>query len=148
MRINSGNLLQANTVLTGSGGTLPDQGADFAKRLEEAVQASKGTSTQANAKTAAATKAAEDAKLKAACQDMEAVFLNMMLSRMRDTVPKGNLLGNSREEQTLTAMLDTELTKNMAKAGGMGLADMLYRQLNKTAAAVTPAADNKSQASQ
>lgn len=147
MRINSPNMLQANTILPSSGSAIPDQDTGFAERLEKAVQASKDTSAQANSKNAAATTAAGDAKLKAACQDMEAVFLNMMLSRMRETVPKGNLLGNSREEQTLTAMLDTELTKNMAKAGGMGLADMLYRQLSKTAAAVTPAAADKSQAS-
>lgn len=149
MRINSGNMLQANTILPNSGGNMPDQNAAFADRLEKAVQASKISSTQASAKTAAtpATTAAEDAKLKAACQEMEAVFLNMMLTRMRETVPKGNLLGNSREEQTLTSMLDTELTKNMAKAGGMGLADMLYRQLSKTAAAVTTIPTDKGQAS-
>ncbi len=146
MRINSGNMLQANTILPNNGAITPDQNAAFADRLEKAVQASKISSTQANAKTAATT-AAEDAKLKAACQDMEAVFLNMMLTRMRETVPKGNLLGNSREEQTLTSMLDTELTKNMAKAGGMGLADMLYRQLSKTAAAVTTVTTDKGQAS-
>ena len=33
----------------------------------------------------------------------------------------------------MTSMLDGEMTKNMAKAGGMGLADMLYRQLRMTA---------------
>ena len=27
-------------------------------------------------------------------------------------------------------MLDEELTKNMAKAGGVGLADVLYKQLS------------------
>lgn len=146
MRINSGNKLQANTMIPNNGATMPDQEADFAGRLEKAIQASKPSQVPAGAKAAAVT-SGEEAKLKAACRDMEAVFLNLMLKQMRETVPKGNLLGNSREEQTLTSMLDTELTKNMAKAGGMGLADMLYRQLSKTSAAVTTVTTDKSQAS-
>ncbi|CQR70609.1 Peptidoglycan hydrolase FlgJ [Sporomusa ovata DSM 2662] len=125
MRINANNLIQPSTISAGSGGmTMPDQGADFADRMGKAVQASE------QAKTTATT--GEDAKLKAACKEMEAVFLNMMMTRMRATVPKDGLFGNSQEEQMLTSMLDTELTKNMAQAGGMGLADMLYRQLSKT----------------
>lgn len=134
MRIGANNLIQANTIPQNSGGILPDQEAAFADRLEKAIQASKPASEQVKGTTTTAAKgaASEDAKLKAACQGMEAVFLNMMLTRMRDTVPKDGLLGNSKEEQMLTSMLDTELTKNMAQAGGMGLADMLYRQLSKT----------------
>lgn len=149
MRINSGNMIQANTVVPNSGGTIPDQETGFADRLEKAVQASQVSSSQTRSKDNAASvaTAAEDAKLKATCQEMEAVFLNLMLKQMRETVPKGNLLGNTQAEKTFTAMLDTELTKNMAKAGGMGLADMLYRQLSKTAAAVTTITTDKGQAS-
>ncbi len=73
---------------------------------------------------------AEDKKLKAACRDMEAVFLNILLSRMRATVPKSDLTG-SKQEELLQSMLDTELTQNMARAGGSGLADMLYKQLTQ-----------------
>lgn len=70
----------------------------------------------------------DDAKLKSVCRDMESVFLNLMLSRMRATIPKSELTDRSQEE-VMQSMLDSELTKNMAQAGGMGLADMLYRQL-------------------
>jgi len=147
MRINSGNMIQANTVLPNSGGTMPDQEAAFADRLEKAVQASQAKGKTNAPSPAIAATADADAKLKATCQEMEAVFLNLMLKQMRETVPKGNLLGNTQAEQTFTSMLDTELTKNMAKAGGMGLADMLYRQLSKTAAAVTTVNTDKSQAS-
>lgn len=133
MRINSSNFIQANTIPPSGGAAIPDQGADFADRLDKAVKASNQEGKTKDS-VATAMQAAENAKLKAACKDMEAVFLNMMLTRMRATVPKGNLLGNSSEEQMLTSLLDTELTKNMAQAGGMGLADMLYRQLSKTTA--------------
>ncbi|SMC38462.1 flagellar protein FlgJ [Sporomusa malonica] len=107
---------------------MPDQGASFADRLAKAVQESE-QSTKSPASDS--IKQSEDAKLKTACQEMEAVFLNMMLSRMRATVPKTKLLGETSGEETMQSLLDTELTKDMAKAGGMGLADMLYRQLSK-----------------
>jgi len=71
----------------------------------------------------------KDAKLKEACREMESVFLNILLQQMRRTVPKEGLLEQSSGEETMQSMLDSEVTKNMAKAGGMGLADMLYRQL-------------------
>lgn len=82
--------------------------------------------------SAGLTKAAQskdDAKLKAVCQDMEAVFLNILMQQMRKTVPKSSLLGDNSGEDIMKSMLDSEMTKNMAKAGGIGIADMLYRQL-------------------
>lgn len=77
----------------------------------------------------------DDAKLKATCKDMEAMFLNMMMADMRKTVQKSKLVDSSTEDM-MTSMLDSEMTKNMAGAGGMGLADMLYRQLRSDASAV------------
>lgn len=70
-----------------------------------------------------------DAKLKEACREMEAVFLNILLARMRATVPKSGLIGDTSKEDMVRSLLDSELTRDMAKAGGTGLADMLYRQL-------------------
>ena len=70
----------------------------------------------------------DDVKLKKTCKDMEAMFLNMMMADMRKTVDKSKLVDTSQED-IMTSMLDTEVTKNMASAGGIGLADMLYRQL-------------------
>lgn len=90
--------------------------------------------------TGKAQQAKDDAKLKKTCQDLESVFLNIMMTNMRKTVDKSKLVDSSQEE-TITSMLDAEMTKNMAKAGGIGLADMLYRQLR------TPdPVSNKSQA--
>ena len=94
---------------------------DFAKHLASATEE--------------AQQAKDDAKLKATCKDMEAVFLNMMMADMRKTVQKSNLVDTSTEDM-MTSMLDSEMTKNMASAGGMGLADMLYRQLRLDASAV------------
>jgi flagellar protein FlgJ len=74
--------------------------------------------------------AKEQTKLKATCQDFESVFLNMMLSKMREAVPKDDLMGESRGEDVFRGMLDEELSKNMAAGGGVGLARMLYEQLS------------------
>ncbi len=61
---------------------------------------------------------------------MEAVFLNMLLTEMRKSVPKDSLFGNSNQDEIMKSLLDSELTKGMSKAGGIGLADMMYRQLS------------------
>lgn len=124
MKINSNSFIQAAAASPSTGAVMPDQGTSFAASLEKAAAAGQDKKTTAD-------KSAEDAKLKAACKDMEAVFLNLMLSKMRATVPKSDLLGNRSQEDMMTSLLDTELTKNMSQAGGMGLADMLYRQLSK-----------------
>ena len=73
---------------------------------------------------------AEDKKLREACRGFEEMFLNLMYSKMRDTVPKDTLLGESNGQQIMQSMLDEQLTKEMAKAGGVGMADMLYKQLS------------------
>ena len=90
-------------------------GSDFAQKLQQSLGAQ--------------STVASDKKLKSVCKDMESVFLNMMLTSMRATVPKDSLLGESNEDDIMKSMLDTELSKNMAQAGGVGIADMLYRQL-------------------
>lgn len=128
MRIHPDNPIPASSAARPGGMPVPEQGASFADKLEKATAAAK----QAGQAKPAAEQAAEDAKLRAACKEMEAVFLNLMLTQMRKTVPKSGLLGNNSEEKMLTSLLDTELTKNMAQAGGMGLADMLYQQLSKS----------------
>ena len=87
-------------------------------------------------------KAAEDdAKLKKACQEMEGVFLNMLLKSMRSTIAKTELGGSTLQQDTMQSMFDMEMTRNMAAAGGAGIADMMYRSLtraNQAAAATTP----------
>jgi peptidoglycan hydrolase FlgJ len=93
------------------------------------VQKSQVEDTTFKAKLDSAMSDPDKQKLRAACQDFEAVFLNMMLQSMRATVPKSDFFGRNSGEELFKSMLDQETTKNMAKAGGAGLADMLYKQL-------------------
>jgi len=58
----------------------------------------------------------------------EAMFIQMMLKSMRDAVPKGGLF-NSNDMDTYTEMADQQIAINLAKSGGIGLADVITRQL-------------------
>ena len=86
-------------------------------------------------------KAAEDdAKLKKACQEMEGVFLNMLLKSMRSTIAKTELGGSTLQQDTMQSMFDMEMTRNMAAAGGAGIAEMMYRSLTRASQAAAAAA--------
>lgn len=114
-------------------------------KINSSNPADTGSGIKRELTNAAGKDAKEDAKLKAACTEMEAVFLNLLLTQMRRTIPKNSLSGESSQQEMMRSMLDSEMTKNMAKAGGTGLADMLYRQLTLTSH--TPNASNISNTS-
>lgn len=101
----------------------------FEQELKTAQQDTKAAGTKAAAGTAAA-EAAKDGKLRDACQGFEEMFMEMMYKEMRNTVPDDTLLGNSNADKTWQSMLDSEMMKSATKGGGVGLADMLYRQLS------------------
>jgi flagellar protein FlgJ len=58
----------------------------------------------------------------------EAMFIQMMLKSMRDAVPEGGLF-NSNDMKTYTEMADQQIAVNLAKSGGIGLAEVITRQL-------------------
>jgi flagellar protein FlgJ len=72
--------------------------------------------------------------LKTAATQFEAMFVNMMLKSMREATPQDGMM-DSQQSKMFTTMLDQQTSQNIAKKG-IGLADMLVRQLsNKTDAA-------------
>ena len=73
---------------------------------------------------------AKQKKLREACEGFESVFIQKMWQEMRNTLPKEGLM-HSREEKFWQDMYDQELSKHMTKAGGIGLADMMYEQLSQ-----------------
>jgi flagellar protein FlgJ len=72
----------------------------------------------------------DQAKLRKACQDFEAVFIGQIWKQMRSSVPKDGML-HSKEEENYLSMFDQELSVKMAGSGGIGLADMLYANLSE-----------------
>lgn len=67
--------------------------------------------------------------LKTAAKQFEGLFMNMIMKSMRDATPKDGAL-DSEQGKMFTSMLDQQLSQNLAKRG-VGLADMLIRQLSK-----------------
>lgn len=70
-----------------------------------------------------------EAKVREACQGFETMFLSMMYRQMRATVPDNTLFGKSNSQKIWQSMLDDSLMEKVSKAGGVGLADMIYKQL-------------------
>lgn len=68
--------------------------------------------------------------IKGVAKQFEAIFMNMMLKSMREATPQDSLLDND-QSRTFISMLDQQLTNNLASKG-LGLADVLARQLSKT----------------
>ena len=80
-------------------------------------------------------KQSPDKALKAAAQQFESVFMTMMLKSMREATPQDGMF-DSEQTKLFTGMLDQQFAQNMAKQG-VGLADMMVRQLSRNAGAPT-----------
>lgn len=102
--------------------------ADVLKDLQGKVAKSQ-KSGDAHSVQEAAELAKRDKELKKACEGFEAMFLNMMYRQMRATVPENSLFGESHGEKIFKDMRDDELMKQVAAGGGIGIADMMYKQL-------------------
>jgi len=68
------------------------------------------------------------AKARASAQDFEAVFLNSMFSQMFTHVNEGPFNGG-QAASTWRSFLTDEYARNFAKAGGIGIADSVYKEL-------------------
>jgi Rod binding domain-containing protein len=71
-----------------------------------------------------------DGHLREACSEFEALFINLLLKELRATVGKSGLMDGGRAEEVYTGMMDTEMARDLAAKGGIGLAAILYRQLD------------------
>ena len=86
-----------------------------------------------------------ESRLKEACQGFEALFLHTLLREGR-----GNsaLSISSTEGQTMGMVRDLQdeaVSKEMSRAGGVGLGQMLYQSLSKRAQVSSSSADNLSE---
>ena len=67
--------------------------------------------------------------IKEASVQLEAMILKMMFSEMWKTVPKDELFGDDNTMEIWRDMYNEELTKHMAQNGGIGLQNLIYKQL-------------------
>ena len=74
---------------------------------------------------------AKDAKLKAACQQFEAVFWNQVLDAMQETVPEDGVLGDSFSNDVFQSMLNQQYSVILAgqDSSSNGLSEIMYQQL-------------------
>lgn len=80
------------------------------------------------------------AGLKAAAQQFETMFLQMVMKSMRDTVPDDGLL-SSDQTRFYNGLLDQQMAQNMATSGkGVGFAQLIEKQLGASLGNITPEA--------
>lgn len=79
-----------------------------------------------------------DKALKAAAQQFESVFLNMMLKSMREATPQDGMF-DSEQTRMFTGMLDQQLVQSMSSRG-VGLADIMVKQLSRNMGVQPPLA--------
>jgi Rod binding domain-containing protein len=83
-----------------------------------------------NVKAVASTLSpADQRKLRDTANEVESLFLTQMLKTMRQaSVVKGGPL-TGQGQQMYTDMMDEQLGRTLAKSGGLGLADLLIRDI-------------------
>ncbi len=86
---------------------------DFEKRLQSAMDAR------------------DEKELKKACKDFEGIFLKMMYKQMKATVPQSDLLPSDSGKEIFDSMLDDKLMEEASSGTGVGLGDMLYKQMTR-----------------
>src|SRR6185437_10682744 len=68
--------------------------------------------------------------LRAVARQFESLFARMMIKSMRDAVGKDPIFG-SDQEQMYQGMFDDQLSVELTRGRGLGLADVLIRQLQR-----------------
>jgi flagellar protein FlgJ len=90
----------------------------------------------ARVKSAAASKAADDPKLREACADFEAILVHRMLEEMRRTLRHDGLLDGGTGREVYESLYYQEIATRVSRAGGLGIGERLYRQMAEQARAV------------
>ena len=69
--------------------------------------------------------------LKKSSQDLEAIFIQSLFKAMRKTIPEGSLFEKSNAREVYQDMLDQEISKKISQKQSVGLAEQMYRQMEK-----------------
>ncbi len=76
-------------------------------------------------------KVKNDKKLKDACKDFEAFFLNMVFNEMRKGLPGNSLFPESNAKKIYEYMYFDALTREAVKEESLGISNMLYNYLKQ-----------------
>lgn len=84
------------------------------------------------------THAATAAQARKAAQEFEAFFLAQTLESMFAGIKADGEFDGGHAEQIFRSVLAQEYGRDMAKTGGIGIADQVYREILKAQEAKTP----------
>jgi Rod binding domain-containing protein len=79
----------------------------------------------------------DETALRESAQQFEAMFIQMMLKSMRDTVEKSELMGSDAQD-LYQDLMDREISVQLARRNSIGLADMLEREVRRQSEMRTP----------
>ena len=82
----------------------------------------------------------EAGRIRETAQEFEGVFIGMLLKAMRTSVGSGGLFKNGMDTQTYRDMFDQEVGRQIAKGGGIGLAQLILRDQALRPASTRPKA--------
>lgn len=72
-------------------------------------------------------RAAEEKKLKEACDGFEEIFVHKMFQVMRSSSPKDGIMSGGRGEEIFQDMLDENYSKMITKNGSLGLSRLIFK---------------------
>lgn len=94
-----------------------------------AVDAKARIQRMLNAKKSRQADNGTDPELRDACRQMESLFIHHLFKEMRATIHKTGFISGGRAEEIYTSMMDAEMAAKISTRGGIGLSEMLLRQL-------------------
>jgi len=71
----------------------------------------------------------DESGLKAASEEFEAIFINMLLQQFRNSIPEDGLIPKSNSLKMYEELLDQQTSTNLSQNGNLGMADMIFTQL-------------------
>ena len=71
----------------------------------------------------------DETKLKKACEDFEALFINQLMQSMRRTVLKSKFLEDAPGKAVYQSLFDREISQKMAQKGALGVGKIIYRKV-------------------
>ncbi|MBN2508753.1 MAG: rod-binding protein [Spirochaetales bacterium] len=72
----------------------------------------------------------DDKKLLETCKEFESIFVKQMLNSMKSTINKSGLIKSSMAEGIFEDMLYEKYAQKISRNGGLGIGEMIYKQLS------------------
>ena len=71
----------------------------------------------------------KEAHLRKVCAEFEAIFVQYMLKSARKATSQEGLLDNTHESRLYKSMMDEQLARSATRGRGIGLGELLYKEL-------------------